>query len=55
MDRHWTGIELGDTQPIVRRLSGEQAGVLPKLQGDSGKGMTRTPQPGVMLHEEKLF
>jgi site-specific DNA-methyltransferase (adenine-specific) len=55
MDRHWTGIELGDTEPIVRRLSGEQADVLPKLQGDSGKGMGRAPQPDAMHDEEKLF
>ena len=40
MDRHWTGIELGDTEPIVRRLRGEQADVLPKLAGDAGRGQS---------------
>jgi site-specific DNA-methyltransferase (adenine-specific) len=40
MGRRWVGIELGDTEPIVRRLRGEDADVLPKRLGDAGKGMT---------------
>ncbi|MBI3969857.1 MAG: site-specific DNA-methyltransferase [Chloroflexi bacterium] len=41
MHRHWVGIELGDCEPIVRRLRGESANVLPKNLGDAAKGMTR--------------
>jgi site-specific DNA-methyltransferase (adenine-specific) len=41
MGRRWVGVEMGDTEPIVRRLRGEEADVLPKLLGDSGKGMSR--------------
>lgn len=38
LHRHWTGIELGDCEPIAGRLSGEKNLVeLPK-RGDSGKG-----------------
>lgn len=37
MHRHWVGVELGDTEPIVRRLKGEDADFeMPNL-GDSGK------------------
>ncbi len=39
MHRQWTGIELGDTSPIISRLRGEEAGVPPKMAGDAGKGM----------------
>jgi site-specific DNA-methyltransferase (adenine-specific) len=42
MHRHWIGCELGDTEPIIRRLKGEQADVPPKLMGDAGKGMGRS-------------
>ncbi|SLH43807.1 adenine specific DNA methylase Mod [Mycobacteroides abscessus subsp. massiliense] len=39
MHRKWLGVELGDTEPIVRRLRGDDAQIeLPGL-GDSGKGM----------------
>ena len=39
LHRHWTGIELGDCEPIARRLRGEDIVVaLPGL-GDSGKGI----------------
>lgn len=53
MGRHWVGIEMGDTEPIVRRLRGETADVLPKLAGDSGKGMSRPASRGVVT--EALF
>jgi len=38
--RHWTGCELGDTEPIILRLRNEQANVPRKLKGDSAKGMS---------------
>jgi site-specific DNA-methyltransferase (adenine-specific) len=41
LHRHWIGVELGDREPIVRRLRGETADVLPKLLGDAGKGIAR--------------
>jgi site-specific DNA-methyltransferase (adenine-specific) len=40
MHRHWIGVELGDTDDIVRRLKGEQPEVASKNRGDSGKGLT---------------
>lgn len=42
MHRHWIGVEIGDCDPIVRRLKGEEADVpLPGL-GDAAKGMSRS-------------
>jgi site-specific DNA-methyltransferase (adenine-specific) len=41
MHRHWIGCELGDTDPIVRRLKGEDPDVAPPNRGDAGKGMGR--------------
>jgi site-specific DNA-methyltransferase (adenine-specific) len=38
--RSWVGCELGDSEPIIRRLRGEDAIVQPKLRGDAAKGMT---------------
>jgi site-specific DNA-methyltransferase (adenine-specific) len=38
MHRHWLGVELGDINPIVRRLSGEEAEFEMPNAGDSGKG-----------------
>jgi site-specific DNA-methyltransferase (adenine-specific) len=38
MDRHWIGSELGDCQPIIDRLRGEESKVQPKNLGDAGKG-----------------
>jgi site-specific DNA-methyltransferase (adenine-specific) len=56
MGRNWVGIELGDTEPIVRRLRGERADVPPKLLGDSGKGMTRAVRADVMRSQpDRLF
>jgi site-specific DNA-methyltransferase (adenine-specific) len=40
MHRHWVGVELGDCDPIIRRLRGEKAGLVPKNLGDAGKGMS---------------
>jgi site-specific DNA-methyltransferase (adenine-specific) len=40
MHRHWLGVELGDVDPIIRRMTGQVADVqLPGL-GDAGKGLT---------------
>jgi len=41
MHRRWWGSELGDVEPIIRRLRGEVAQVEPKNLGDSAKGMGR--------------
>jgi site-specific DNA-methyltransferase (adenine-specific) len=43
MHRHWIGMELGDCEPIIRRLQGEEANVLPKNLGDAAKGTMRRP------------
>lgn len=40
MHRHWIGMELGDCEPIMSRLRGERANILPKNLGDSAKGMS---------------
>jgi site-specific DNA-methyltransferase (adenine-specific) len=37
MHRHWIGVELGDVDPIIRRLRGEEADVQMPNRGDSGK------------------
>ncbi len=39
MKRRWFGVEIGDTDPIVRRLKGEPTNIMPKNLGDSGKGL----------------
>src|ERR1019366_7109730 len=44
MHRHWIGVELGDCEPILRRLSGREPDVTPPRRGDAAKGMQR---PGV--------
>jgi len=41
LHRHWIGFELGDCEPIVGRLRGEQPRVPPKNLGDARKGMKR--------------
>lgn len=41
MHRHWIGVEVGDCDPIVSRLRGEERDVPSPGRGDSGKGMTR--------------
>jgi site-specific DNA-methyltransferase (adenine-specific) len=56
--RHWLGIELGDVDPIIRRLKGEEAQCeAPMRGGDSGKGLSRNTaakslQPGLELAEQ---
>lgn len=39
--RHWIGIEAGDCDPIIRRLTGASASLEPKNLGDAGKGIRR--------------
>jgi site-specific DNA-methyltransferase (adenine-specific) len=41
MQRRWIGIELGDIDPIIRRLRGEKPNVRMPNRGDSGKGLAR--------------
>lgn len=46
MHRHWLGIELGDTEPIERRLTGREAVFEMPAKGDAGKrnrSATSTP------------
>jgi len=40
LHRHWIGIELGDVEPIINRLSGVQNLVDGPRRGDAGKGKT---------------
>lgn len=40
MHRHWIGTEIGDCEPIIRRLKGERPNVEPKNLGDAAKGMS---------------
>lgn len=40
MHRHWVGVELGDCDPIIRRLKGEEADIPSPGLGDAAKGMT---------------
>lgn len=40
MHRHWIGVELGDCEPIIKRLKGESASVVSPGRGDAAKGMT---------------
>jgi site-specific DNA-methyltransferase (adenine-specific) len=44
MHRHWLGCELGEIDPIVRRLTGQDADVVLPNRGDSGKGSATFPQ-----------
>ena len=41
MRRRWIGVELGDCEPIIRRLKGEKARVRMPNRGDSAKGVSR--------------
>lgn len=41
MHRNWVGIELGDCEPIVARLTGGDIGDVMPRRGDSGKGLGR--------------
>ena len=42
MKRKWLGIELGDVDPIIRRLRGEDAKFEMPNRGDAGKGMSKS-------------
>lgn len=46
MGRRWLGCEIGDTGPVIRRLSGAGPGVPPVLRGDAGKGMAKAGGTG---------
>lgn len=46
MGRRWIGVELGDCEPIIRRLKGDAAKVVSPGRGDAGKGMTATRRNG---------
>lgn len=50
MHLHWLGVELGDCEPIIRRLRGEEPAVVSPGLGDAAKGMSSERGP-----EEKLF
>jgi site-specific DNA-methyltransferase (adenine-specific) len=50
MHRHWLGVELGDCEPIISRLRGEESAFVSPGRGDAGKGLGDTHGP-----EEKLF
>lgn len=41
--RRWVGCELGETDPIIRRLRDEPANVPRRMRGDAGKGMAAYP------------
>lgn len=43
MHRKWIGIELGDVQPIIDRLTGKPASFQTPNRGDSAKGKRRRP------------
>lgn len=48
MHRHWIGMELGDCEPIVRRLTGREPNFSPPNRGDAGKGQRRSTTPDVL-------
>lgn len=50
MHRHWLGVELGDCEPIIRRLRDEESAFVSPGRGDAAKGLSSTRGP-----EEKLF
>ena len=49
MHRHWIGVELGDCEPIIRRLNGEEAELPSPGLGDAAKGMTRARLGGKLF------
>jgi site-specific DNA-methyltransferase (adenine-specific) len=53
MKRRWIGVELGDCDPIIRRMKGEKARVKMPNRGDSAKGMSRSDDrdgTGTLFH-----
>jgi len=55
MHRHWIGIELGDSEPIIRRLKGEKANVVPRNRGDAGKGLSPDRRGRRASEQSSLF
>lgn len=53
MHRHWVGVELGDIDPIVARLTGHHHEVAAPGRGDAGKG--KRPNPTVAPAHQSLF
>ncbi len=50
MHRHWLGVELGDCDPIISRLRGEESAFVSPGLGDAAKGLSTDRGP-----EERLF
>jgi site-specific DNA-methyltransferase (adenine-specific) len=46
LGRRWIGVELGDCEPIARRLRGEVPDVAAPNRGDAGKGAVRARRRG---------
>jgi site-specific DNA-methyltransferase (adenine-specific) len=55
LHRDWIGIELGETDPIVSRLKGEEPRVAPKNLGDSRKGLGRRSRTKADAQILRLF
>ncbi len=55
LHRHWIGIELGDVEPIVARLTGKPYEVEPPNRGDAGKGISRGRQSRSDSDHPSLF
>ncbi len=55
MHRRWIGIELGDTEPIVARLTGQEYEVEAPNRGDSGKGASRNKAATSQRDHPSLF
>ncbi len=55
MHRHWIGTEIGDCEPIIRRLNGERPKLVPKNLGDAAKGMSRGRRARVTRRDLSLF
>jgi site-specific DNA-methyltransferase (adenine-specific) len=47
MHRRWTGIELGDCEPIINRIQGKETLVEMPNKGDAGKGKSRARSSGL--------
>ncbi|MDR0848263.1 MAG: site-specific DNA-methyltransferase [Propionibacteriaceae bacterium] len=55
MHRHWTGVEMGDVEPIISRLTGQEHTVDGPSRGDAGKGPHRVRLPRRGSNQEVLF
>lgn len=49
MHRNWIGIELGDCDPIVARLTGADTGDVMPNKGDASKGVGRSKKRSLRL------